>query len=77
MMAPRAWSRRSTSSATDRGVFCLERGQETLKWIGKASREELTELLGRSIHLFLHVKVRAGWAEDRGVYRDMGLDFDV
>jgi len=59
-----------------RGIL-LGKGGETLKWIGKASREELTELLGRPIHLFLHVKVKSGWAEDRGFYRDMGLDFDV
>ena len=25
----------------------------------------------------LTVKVKAGWAEDRGLYRDLGLDFDA
>jgi GTPase Era involved in 16S rRNA processing len=29
------------------------------------------------VHLFLHVKVKATWAEDRGFFRDVGLDFDV
>ncbi|MGA2953334.1 MAG: GTPase Era [Caulobacteraceae bacterium] len=55
----------------------LGKGGATLKWIGKAAREELTELLGRPVHLFLHVKVKSNWAEDRGLYGDVGLDFDV
>ncbi len=59
-----------------RGIL-LGKGGETLKWIGKASREELRVLLDRPVHLFLHVKVRATWAEDRGFFADMGLDFDV
>ncbi|MBA3810236.1 MAG: GTPase Era [Caulobacteraceae bacterium] len=59
-----------------RGIL-LGKGGETLKWIGKASREELTGLLDRPVHLFLHVKVKANWAEDRGHFRDIGLDFDV
>ena len=59
-----------------RGIL-LGKGGATLKWIGKASREELGELLDRPVHLFLHVKVKATWAEDRGFFADMGLDFDV
>ncbi|MDQ2859151.1 MAG: GTPase Era [Pseudomonadota bacterium] len=59
-----------------RGIL-LGNGGATLKWIGKASREELGELLDRPVHLFLHVKVKATWAEDRGFFADMGLDFDV
>ncbi len=55
----------------------LGKGGQTLKWIGEASRTELTELLDRKVHLFLYVKVRETWAEDRELYRDMGLDFDV
>ncbi len=55
----------------------LGKGGQTLKWIGEASRIELTELLDRRVHLFLYVKVRETWAEDRELYRDMGLDFDV
>lgn len=46
-----------------------------IKDIGSKSRAELTELLGRKVHLFLHVKVKANWDEDRSVYRDMGLDW--
>ena len=59
-----------------RGIL-LGKGGETLKWIGKASREELAKILDRPIHLFLHVKVKSGWAEDRGLFQDLGLDFDA
>jgi GTP-binding protein Era len=59
-----------------RGIL-LGKGGQTLKWIGEASRTELGELLDRQVHLFLHVKVRETWAEDRGIFNDMGLDFDV
>jgi GTP-binding protein Era len=55
----------------------LGKGGQTLKWIGEASRTELTEILGQPVHLFLHVKVKENWAEERGFYADMGLDFDV
>ncbi len=58
-------------------AIILGKGGQTLKWIGQASREELTELFDRKVHLFLHVKVKENWAEERGIYTDMGLDFDV
>lgn len=59
-----------------RGIL-VGKGGATLKWIGQAARVELNELLGRPVHLFLHVKVRPGWCEDRGLYQAVGLDFDV
>jgi GTPase len=46
-----------------------------IKEIGAKARAELAELLGRKVHLFLHVKVKANWDEDRSIYRDMGLDW--
>lgn len=50
---------------------------QTLKWIGQKSREELTELLDRTVHLFLHVKVDERWADKREFYGDLGLDYDA
>ena len=55
----------------------LGKGGQTLKWIGQKSREELAELIGRPVHLFLHVKVDERWAERRELYTGMGLDFDA
>ena len=46
-----------------------------IKAIGEAARAELSNLLGRKVHLFLHVKVSPKWEEDRGLYRDIGLDW--
>jgi GTP-binding protein Era len=55
----------------------LGKGGQTLKWIGEAARTDLAEILGQPVHLFLHVKVKENWAEERGLYSDWGLDFDV
>ncbi len=48
---------------------------ETIKAIGKAAREEFRAFLGREVHLFLTVKVRPGWLEERERYGEIGLDF--
>jgi GTP-binding protein Era len=55
----------------------LGKGGQTLKWIGQKAREDLMEILDRPVHLFLHVKVQSGWADDRSFYRDNGLEFDA
>ena len=46
-----------------------------LKEIGSRARAELAPLLGRKVHLFLHVKVKPDWEEDRSLYREIGLDW--
>ncbi|NIY71721.1 GTPase Era [Marivivens donghaensis] len=53
----------------------LGKGGETAKAIGRASREELEEFLGRRVHLFLQVKVRENWLDEAERYSEMGLDF--
>lgn len=55
----------------------LGKGGQTLKWIGQKAREELTTILDRPVHLFLHVQVDERWADKREFYGDVGLDFDV
>jgi GTP-binding protein Era len=55
----------------------LGKGGQTLKWIGEKSRTELTEILERPVHLFLHVKVDERWQERKALYSDVGLEFDV
>jgi len=52
----------------------LGKGGATLKAIGEAARKELSDLFGETVHLFLTVTVREGWAEERARYREMGLD---
>ncbi|WP_376875371.1 GTPase Era [Albirhodobacter sp. R86504] len=53
----------------------LGKGGETIKSISKSAREEMAEFLGRPVHLFLQVKVRANWLDDKERYTEMGLDF--
>ncbi|HEV7352491.1 MAG TPA: GTPase Era [Brevundimonas sp.] len=55
----------------------LGKGGQTLKWIGQKSREDLNEILGRPVHLFLTVKVDPRWQESRALYAQFGLEYDV
>ncbi|HEX3701039.1 MAG TPA: GTPase Era [Phenylobacterium sp.] len=55
----------------------LGAGGQTLKWIGQKSREEIGQLLGQKVHLFLHVAVDEAWADKQELYGALGLDFDV
>ncbi len=56
-------------------AIILGKGGSRLKAIGQAAREAIAEHLARKVHLFLHVKVNAKWDEDRGLYREIGLDW--
>ncbi|WP_166037388.1 GTPase Era [Sphingosinicella sp. YJ22] len=56
-------------------AIVLGKGGTMIRQIGEAARTELAELLGRKVHLFLHVKVKPDWEEDRGLYREIGLDW--
>jgi GTP-binding protein Era len=55
--------------------IALGKGGATIKRISTESRKELMEILERPVHLFLFVKVRAGWGDDPERYRELGLDF--
>ena len=55
----------------------LGKAGQTLKWIGQKSREELTEIMGRPVHLFLTVKVDPRWQDSRALYAQVGLDYDA
>ncbi|WP_299208242.1 GTPase Era [uncultured Tateyamaria sp.] len=80
-----AWEERKDGSAKvdqiiyvsrdgHKGIVLGHRG-ETIKAVSKAAREELTEFLGRKVHLFLQVKVREKWLDEAERYDQMGLDF--
>ena len=56
-------------------AIVLGKGGTRIKEIGAMARAEIARLLGRNVHLFLHVKVSPKWEEDRGLYRDIGLDW--
>lgn len=56
-------------------AIVLGKGGARLKEIGSRARAELASLLGCRVHLYLHVKVKEDWEEDRSLYRDIGLDW--
>jgi len=58
-----------------RRIAIGEKGQ-TIKTIGQLARAELAEVLERPVHLFLHVKVRENWTEDRAAYAALGLEWE-
>jgi GTP-binding protein Era len=60
---------------TSQRAIVLGKGGARLKEIGSKARAELAALLGVPVHLYLHVKVKADWENDRSVYRDIGLDW--
>ncbi|MEO0379640.1 MAG: GTPase Era [Pseudomonadota bacterium] len=80
-----SWEERKDGSArVDQIIFvsrdgrkCIVLGNKgvTIKSVSQASRAELTEFLGRKVHLFLQVKVREKWQEEAERYSEMGLNF--
>ncbi len=53
----------------------LGKAGQAIKAIGAAARADIATAIGQPVHLFLHVKVRAGWGDDPERYREMGLEF--
>ncbi len=80
-----SWEERKDGSArVDQIIYVMRDGHkgivlgnkgETIKAVGKAARAELEEFMGRKVHLFLQVKVRPNWLEEKERYSEMGLDF--
>lgn len=80
------WEERKDGSVRIEQVILVERdgqkpivigkGGATLKAIGAAARKQISDILGQPVHLFLTVKVKSSWAEERGVYDEIGIDFD-
>jgi GTP-binding protein Era len=56
-------------------AIVIGKGGTRLRTIGQLAREEIALHLGRKVHLFLHVKVNPRWDEDRGLYKDIGLEW--
>lgn len=56
-----------------KAILIGERGSK-IKMIGERARHGLAALLERPCHLFVNVKERAGWDEERARLRAIGLD---
>lgn len=57
-----------------KGIVLGKRG-ETIKAIGAEARKDIEELIGRRAHLFLEVKSRPGWLDEKERFDAIGLDF--
>ncbi len=85
-METESWTRNKKKELRVEQVIFIERdsqkalvlGQrgQTIKLIGQMAREEMQEIFGEKVHLFLFVKVRANWSDDPARYREMGLQLD-
>ena len=49
-------------------------GGRMVKAIGTAARKEIERLLGRRVHLDLHVRVRKGWRRDEALLDRLGIE---
>ncbi|MFH5923765.1 GTPase Era [Roseomonas xinghualingensis] len=59
--------------ASQKAILIGDKGSR-IREIGQRARAELTKLLERPVHLFLNVKDRPGWDEERGRLRALGLE---
>ena len=53
----------------------LGKNGQTIKAISQTARNELAKIIGKTVHLFLFVKVRENWSDDPERYHEMGLEF--
>lgn len=61
------------SRATQKAIIIGDKGSR-IRAIGQSARIELAKLLERPVHLFLNVKERTGWDEERARIRAIGLE---
>ncbi len=83
---PELWERREDGSVRAEMTIYVERdgqkqivlgrGGAMIKKIGQSARHELEDLLEERIHLFLFVKVRENWGEDKARYSTWNLEYN-
>ncbi len=65
-----------TTKESHKKIILGEKGAN-IKRIGTAARLEMCELLKKKVNLFLFVKVKSNWLDDKQAYEDIGLEFDI
>lgn len=83
---PELWERRDDGSIRaeitiyvkkdNQKIIILGKGGQMIKKIGSTARREIEHLLEERVHLFLFVKVRENWQEDRSRYSLWGLKLE-
>jgi GTPase len=79
------WEQRHDGSVAIHQMIYVERDSQKaiilghrgtmIKQIGATARGDMAEAFGHKVHLFLHVKVKSDWADNREVYRGTGVDW--
>jgi GTP-binding protein Era len=54
-------------------AIVIGKGGQLLKRVGIAARQEIETLVGRQVHLELHVKVRKKWRDDDQILESLGI----
>ena len=75
-MAAFGSSRSSMCNVRVSAQSCLAKAGKGSRAIGARARAELEHMLDRRVHLFLFVKVRENWVEDRERFEALGLDYE-
>lgn len=57
-------------------AIVIGKGGVRLKALGAAARDEMVKAFGHKVHLFLHVKVKENWQDQREFYESRGLNPD-
>jgi GTP-binding protein Era len=84
-VVPESWREQADGSVRFEAIIYVERDSHRMivlgekgaqiKAVGQAARLELAAALGRTVHLFLHVKVQPKWTQNAQMFKKMGLDF--
>lgn len=59
---------------TGQKAIVIGQGGEQLKEVGRAARIEMSNLLARSVHLELWVKVKENWSDSEAALRQLGYE---
>ena len=85
-VATTQWKETADAIRIEQTIFVEREGQKAivigkkgsmLAKIGSAARMAMTQAFEKTVHLFLLVKVKEGWADDPERYKEWGLDFNA
>ena len=85
-VATTGWSESDEAVRIEQTIFVERTGQKAivigkkgamLAKIGSTARLAMTKAFGKTVHLFLLVKVKENWADDPERYKEWGLDFNA
>ena len=58
-------------------MIIIGKNGENIKKIGKLSRQELSQIFGKKIHLFLFIRVKKNWTSNDENYKFFGMNVDA